>query len=232
MPFLLLLVACAVVPYQKPLVVSPVPPEPVATLSVDLAPLLKRVDSALASTTETDTRDRLVELRELLLSVQVGSPAAQEAVLRYAGRVLAIEERSRPFTMAESPMEMASAFDTVTEEVVPEPVDALAPARAALSAGKPLDAVAVVDAALAANPNLPGAAELRAAAADAWAHDEREAAGAAFLAARALPAGADRSAALQAVATRLAAINERFPQNRYAADVAQNLAIVQKELTP
>jgi len=97
--------------------------------------------------------------------------------------------------------------------------------RVALADARYLDAVALLD-----PLTTPDAVALRKEAVDAWARTERERAGHLFLEARQLPPGGERVASLRAARSALAAINERFPQNAYAAQVAENLVKVDADL--
>ncbi len=107
----------------------------------------------------------------------------------------------------------------------PSPADLLATARASVAAGNYLAAIDTI-----APLTSPEAAALRKETVDAWARTEREAAGAAFITARGMPPGADRTAALTAARDRLAAINQRFPDNNFASAIADNIAKVNTEL--
>lgn len=122
---------------------------------------------------------------------------------------------------------------------LPPEVPAGLPLGVNLPAGDPLPALrvrlakreylAVVEAIDAQGAPSADAASLRREAVNAWAAAEREAAGAAFLAARA-QTGQTRRAQMQAVIDQLAAINKRFPDNSYAADVQKHLDLVTSEL--
>ncbi len=225
----LLLVACGVMPYHRPPIPTPVPPTPQGAPPIaSIGPALAHLDTLLGTTEDVDRRDRLVELRDLLVGVQLADPKVQERVVRYAERVLAVEERSQPFGFAESPMEMASTLDAVVEEAVPEPPGPIEVAGKQLAEGRPLEAIATLDG-LVSPPT--GSTELRKQAVDTWAKAERERAGEAYKAALALPKGAERTAAITAARDQLASINTRFPDNAYADEVRTHLATVEKELT-
>ena len=224
----LLLVACGVMPYHRPPVPVPVPPTPEGAPPIAaIGPALAHLDKLLGTTEDVDRRDRLVELRDLLVGVQLADPKVQERVVRYAERVLAVEDRSQPFGFAESPMEMATTLDAVVEEAVPEPPKPVDVAARQLAEGHPMAAIATLDAAVGAPA---GAAELRKRAVNAWATAERERVGAAFVAALAMEKGPARAAAILAVRDSLAAINARFPDNAVADDVRKHLETVEKEL--
>ena len=109
--------------------------------------------------------------------------------------------------------------------VGPTAAELVASARAAFAAADYLAAIATL-----APLTSPQAGTLRKEAVDAWSRAEREAAGAAFITARALPAGSDRMAALVTARDRLAAINQRFPDNAFAAAIAENITKVNAEL--
>ncbi len=254
MILLAMLVACA--PTRPPVTAPPVVTVPSAAAPDDLsfAPLETRAAALSADVDDADARERLAELRELMASMRGQPLEAQRKVFGYATRVLAVEERSRPERLdlmldddvrEVAPVQPAQATPTspsatpvppsppVADETPPQSApspsdeaDRLARARRAVAEGRPIDAVTALE-----GVADPAAARMRASAIDAWARAEREAAGAAFLTARELPAGDARRDALEAVRDRLAAINARFPQNAYAAEVARHLARVEKALS-
>jgi hypothetical protein len=102
---------------------------------------------------------------------------------------------------------------------------ALAAARVALSETRYLDAIALLD-----KLASPDAATLKKEAIDGWARVERERAGHLFLEARALAPGGERVASLREARAALAAINTRFPNNAYAAQITDNIAKVDADL--
>ena len=225
----LLFIACGVLPYHRPPAPLPlVEPAAVAATvpALSIGPTLEHVDRLLASTDTVDGRDRLVELRDLLVGVQLADPQVQQRVVRYAERVLAIEVRSQPLGLAESPMAMASTIEAVVETIAVEPEDALSGARSLLAAGKPLEALAALDP-LAAEK---GSADLQSQAIEAWVRSELEHAELALLAARTQPKAPDRRAALLKVREQLVAIRTRFPGHPSAADVGSRLSRVDAEL--
>ncbi len=144
-----------------------------------------------------------------------------------------------PASAATSPEPtVAVALPTAGSTVSPAPttppapvVDPLVRARRALSEAKYLDALAALDGADLGPAAATDLARVRKEAIDGWARTERERAGRDFLAARARPRGEERSTALVAVRDRLAAINARFPDNSYAADIAKNVALVEEALS-
>lgn len=224
----LLLVACGVMPYHRPLPPVPGPAVPEGAPPIaSIGPALLHVDTLLASTDDVDRRDRLVELRDLLVGVQLADPKVQERVVRYAERVLAVEDRARPFGFAESPMEMATTFEAVKEEAVAEAPTPFEVATRQLAEGHPLEAVATLDL---AGDTAVGAVELRKQAVNTWAKAERERVGAAFVVALAMEKGEARSAAILVVRDDLTAINARFPDNAVAEDVRKHLETVNQEL--
>ncbi len=224
----LLLFACTVRPYGAP-VVAPVV-EPVApVVGVSVEPLLARIDALLAASDEVDRRDRLVELRDLVVAAQAMEGRAQGRVLRYAERVVVVEERAQPFAVAEMPMELGAGFEPVVEVGV-EVADPLAGARPALAAGRHLEAITICDGLLAQGIGGADVVAVRTAAVEGWVRSESEAAGAALVQARAMPPGPARVEATRAVAARLQAIVARFPESPQAADVQKHLATVQTEL--
>lgn len=110
--------------------------------------------------------------------------------------------------------------------VAPTAFDLLGAARAQLGASAYIDAIQTL-----APLTSPEAVTLRKEAVDAWARSERESAGAEFLAARALT-GPARAEALVKARDHLVAINARFPDNNFAAAIADNIAKVNAELSP
>ncbi len=113
--------ACVIKPYGPPVGVPVLTPAVVDVAPPPVEPFLSRLDTLLATTDEVDRRDRLVELRDLLVGLAGIDSKSQVRVLRYAERVLAVEERMRPFDMAESPMELAIDLAPVIEVEVGEP---------------------------------------------------------------------------------------------------------------
>ncbi len=245
-----LLLACATLPQPAPVsggqtasttVVAGdvVPP-------VSFAPLEERVNVLLADTRDTDQRDRLLAARDLMEGMRNKDPIAQRKVYAYFEQVLAIEERSQPkpiplgdvgvpiqeeqLQITEVPVEptLPAGPGPVgpTPPVAPLPDGQLAVARAALAEARYLDAVEALR-----GVTAPDAAPLRKEAVDGWARTERERAGHLFLEARQLPPGNERIASLRAVRSALVAINERFPENAYAAQIAENIAKVDADLS-
>ncbi len=118
----LLFAACSVLPYHRPpdTTLPPPPPLPAASAAVDVSGLLSRLDSLLAVADTVDSRDRLVELRELILGAASGDPGLRAAVMRYGDRVLSIEERSRVQVIEQPGLDRPVApAPVVEEEVVP-----------------------------------------------------------------------------------------------------------------
>ena len=135
-----------------------------------------------------------------------------------------------PSSPSPSPSSPSSASVTPPEPVaatITNPADqaALAAARKAVADARYLDAVSLLS-----TSSSPESAAVRKEAVDAWARAERERAGHAFLDARALPPGNEKILALQEVRKALAAINDRFPDNAYAAQIKDNLVKVDADL--
>lgn len=233
----LLLLACATTPTPAPtssgqsgtVVATEAGPPPVS-----FAPLEERASVLIADAKDTDRRDRLVAARELMQAMRNKDPIAQRKVYAYLDEVLKIEERAQP-----KPIPIEGLPTPIEEEVLtappatpapaapaPDASAALGAARAALAQAKYLEAVDAL-----AGVDTPEAAPLRKEAIDGWARTERERAGHQFLEARQLPPGNERIASLRAVRTALAAINERFPDNAYAAQITENIAKVDADLT-
>ena len=154
---LIWLLACTVHPYTRP-VEPPVAPAAGAgggaSSNASITAALAHADRLLALTDDVDRRDRLVELHDLLLGVQLAEPRVQDRVARYAERELAIEERSAPIQVVENAMEMATSLEAVQEETVGA-ADPLAVARAAMAGGRIPEALAAFDEAIAAAKALP-----------------------------------------------------------------------------
>ena len=116
----MLALACVIKPYGPPVGALPPTLPVVEPAPLPIEPLLSRLDKLLSATDEVDRRDRLVELRDLLVGLGSVDGKAQVRVLRYAERVLVVEERMRPFDMAESPMELAIDLEPVIEVEIGE----------------------------------------------------------------------------------------------------------------
>lgn len=234
-----LLLACATVPRMPPDAVGPSANTPVTATEagpppVSYAPLEERVNALLGDTRDTDRRDRLVAARELMHGMRNKDPIAQRKVYEYLQQVIAIEERNAPAPITIEGFGVPIEEETLQAPAAPVPPAALAPeaaavplvaARTALADARYLDAVE----ALRGN-TTPEAAPLRKEAVDGWARQERERAGHLFLEARQLPPGNERIASLRAVRTALVAINERFPENAFSAQIAENIAKVDADL--
>jgi hypothetical protein len=223
----LFLLACATVSGPAP-VTDPV--GSVATAEglpppVSFAPLEERVNALIAETQDADRRDRLNLARELMVDMRNKDPIAQRKVFDYFDQVIRIEERARPEAIGFEPLGAP-----IEEEVIPVPPPAappaaLAEARTALAGGRYLDAVALL-----ASLSSPEAQVLRKEAVDGWARTERERAGHQFIEARQLAPGNERITALRTVRRALVSINERFPDNAYAAQIAENITKVDADL--
>ncbi len=228
---MLLLAACTVMPYHRPPDTSLLVAPPAAAPAVDVSGLLGRLDALLAATSSVDVRDRLVELRELVLGAASGDPALRARVLQYAERALAIEERSSEQTIPapEGVIDPVEA-PVVEEELVDEAVRSAGPmaaVEAAAAAGRWEEALSALGSPMAGED--ASVAALRKRCADGWAKAEREAAAADFIRAVQLPAGPARVAAVAAVKERLEAVNRRFPDNAVADEVRRHLATVAAE---
>ncbi len=224
--------------------------------AITFSPLEEKLEAIYSASTDADQRDRLSNLRELLHAMRAKDPVAQRRVYDYAEADLKIEARAIPQALpvdeGMEPMAVPIEEHAIEEHPLtpvdpalptspgavlgptpvvpavpagPTPADLLGTARASVAAGNYLAAIDTL-----APLTSPEAAALRKETVDAWARTEREAAGAAFITARALPVGPDRTAALVAARDRLAAINTRFPDNNFAAAIAENIAKVNAEL--
>ncbi len=224
--------------------------------AITFSPLEEKLEIVFTASTDDDQRDRLSELRELLHAMRAKDPLAQRRVYDYAETMLKIEARSLPQSLPveegmeplvvpieERPLEAApvQAVPPV-EAVAPVPpapsVETVAPVEAAASPAELLgraraafakaDFLSAID--MLAPLTAPEATALRKEAVNAWCRSERESAGAAFAANRSLPVGPERTVALTQARDRLTAINLRFPDNTFAASIAENIARVNAEL--
>ena len=199
-----LLAGCVVRYAPEPAGEAPLPPP------VDFGEVDARLGALLASPSDVDQRDRLQAALTLSRKAKTDDAATQRAVLAYLQKVVAIEERSRPLAAPIlPPVPTVESFvplggDVVVEDVLgggpgadsaPEPpADPVEAFEAAAEAGD-LDA-AVVAAELCRDascwvdiqPNWP-------AVRDAHVRAERDKAGEAYLAARALGEPAATTAA-------------------------------------
>ena len=222
-----LLLACVTVPTPTPVT----DPTAVAVAGdatappVSFAPLEERVNVLIAEAQETDRRDRLGAARELMVSMRNKDPVAQRKVYEYLDAVLTIEERARPEPIGFEPIGAPIEEEVIPVPPPPPPPAAIGDARAALAGGRYLEAVSLL-----AGLGSAEALALRKEAVDGWARTERERAGHQFIEARQLPPGNERITALRTVRRALAAINERFPDNAYAAQIAENIAKVDVDL--
>lgn len=233
------------------------PPEAAATSPepVTFGPIEERVSVLMAESDDADTRARLEQARELMLSMRGKDPIAQRLVYNYLAQIVAIEERERPQSVAETAFDQT--FTPIEEIPVEVPIEApptavetppveppstppveapvavpvvdesalIANARALLAGSKYAEAADSL-----VNATTEDAVKLRREAIDGYARTEREAAGQAFIDARKLPAGAERDAAIKVVRERLAGINTRYPDNAFASQIAAHLARVDAEL--
>ncbi|MFZ5477130.1 MAG: hypothetical protein ACOZNI_10175 [Myxococcota bacterium] len=222
----LLLLAC-VLPFGKPpaAAVPAAPPSAAAAAAqpVSFAPLEQRVAVLLAEVQEADARDRLEALQELMIAMRNKDPASQQVVYVYLDTVIAVEERAREQPLPDgAPIAPPVEEEAIPDAAAPAPLEA---ARLAMKEGRYLDAVAAAEKAEGAD-----AKALRREAVDAWARSERERAGHLYLKAKELPAGDARTKALGEARDALAAINTRFPDNAYAAQIRENVARVEADL--
>lgn len=224
--------------------------------AVSFVPLEERVNVLIGEAQETDRRDRLIVARELMQTMRNKDAIAQRRVHEYLEALLKIEERARPAPLGmgpvgapieEEPLSSAplpgvqtppsttppsttppstTPPSTTPPDSAPTIVDAVVSARAALAESRYLDAVSMLQ-----GVTTPGTVTLRKEAVDGWARTERERAGHMFLEARKLPDGGERVASLSAARMALAAINERFPDNAYAPQIAENIAKVDEALS-
>lgn len=223
---------------------SPLPAEPLPP-PVDFAEVEERIDLLSLEPVDVDQRDRLDAARQLLRRFREADPRDQRAIITYLRATLAIEERSRPVEAPALYGEGEATFslgEAITEEelVVPPPPppepdgplvadDLLAEAAAKVSAGDPLQALGLLEQCRGKEcwqVVSPTWETTR----DAFVHQEREAAGAAYLAAREEGDPVVRLEALRAVRQRLADLADRYPESPLADDVRRNVDLVQKSI--
>jgi hypothetical protein len=184
---------------------------------------------------------RVYDYAETLLKIEARS-LPQSLPVEEGMEPLVVPIEERPLDAA--PLQVISPVEALppVEAAPPVPpapfVDAVAPAEAAASPAELLgraraafakaDFLSAID--ILAPLTAPEATALRKEAVNAWCRNERESAGAAFAANRSLPAGPERTAALTQARDRLTAINLRFPDNTFAASIADNIARVNAEL--
>lgn len=233
---------------------APAPAPPVAATPaeepVSFSMLEQRVGELIDTARDADQRDRLVAMRELMFAMRGQDPTAQRRVYAYLVKAITVEERSRPqpladteatlpiVPIAETPLDEAAPAPSPAPPLSPTPLPAPATpvlpldrqarvsgARAALADHRYADALALLA------PLSDGEARLlRQEAVDGGASEARARAKTDLAAARALPPGPDRQAALQAVAEALRAINARFPGNADYPLVEEDLRAVEAEL--
>lgn len=103
-------------------------------------------------------------------------------------------------------------------------------ARDALAAGKASEAVALLEGWRDSDAWTEGQQTLWLEAVDVYVHEQREAAGRRFLAARELPDALARAAEMRAVEGALAALLADYPESSYRDALERNLQLVRKEL--
>lgn len=236
LPVLLLALAGCVraVPPPTGAAAAGVAPVEAAPPPVSFELLDGRISSLLPVAVDADQRDRLLAHRRLIDGMRGKDPVAQKIVHDYLEAVLAVEERGQPMAIGGDdapPVVSISEERLQVEPVAPAGAALVAEARAAVSSGAYAQAIATLDRVAVSDPAAAEAVALRKEAVDAFARQERERAGEAFLKARALPAGPERTAALHAVRAALTDINQRFPDNAYAEPIRENIARVDAELS-
>lgn len=206
-----------------------------------------RISALLPVTSDTDQRDRLFALRELVEGMRGKDPTAQRVVHDYVAAVLTVEERGRPVVIGGGegsalPIQEENLGETPEPligevplgeggaVVLPATPAALDAARAAMTAAHYDEAIALLATIAPTDPAAADAAALRKTAVDEWARTTREKAGELFLRAQKEPKGPDRTAALTAARAQLIAINEKYPENSYAQQIRDNIARVDVEL--
>lgn len=216
----------AVAPAAAAVAATPVAPAP-SPVSFELYD--KRISDLLPVTTDADQRDRLQALRSLLQTMRQRDPAAQAVVRDYVAAVLAIEERTQPVSMSPEDVEpVAIAVEAL--DAGPDGDALLAEARDLLAQARYDDVLTRVASIPPGSSAAVEGAAVQKEAIDAWARERREQAGVAFLAARELEPGPERTAAIESVRRSLVEINQRFPGNAYAEQIRENVARVDAEL--
>lgn len=192
-----------------------------------------RISVLLPVAVDADQRDRLLAHRRLVEGMRGKDPIAQKVVYDYLESVIAVEERAQPMSMGGDdapPVVPIEEMKLTVDPVLPTGAATLTQARGSVSSGAYAEAIVALDTIAPTDPSFGEAQTLRREAVDAFARQERERAGEAFLKARDLPIGPERSLALQFVRATLVDINQRFPDNAYAEQIRENITRVDAEL--
>jgi hypothetical protein len=214
----------------------------------------RQIDLLLVDPPSVDTRDRLLAALELARAARRQPPEVQAEILRYLDQLLAVEGRSQPreaprvvdgeamvfaplgavrveeIPDVDAPMPVAGAEGRGPD--APRPIDVsalLAEARAAIDRDEPAQALALVEECR-GRPCWELVGAVYAEARDEWVEIERDRAAARYLSARNEPDPEARRQALTEVRDALQAIAARFPDAAQAADLARNIATVEKAL--
>ena len=203
--------------------------QPVATVEarpdVDWAAYEARLATLIEDETDADRRDRLSLAHSLAGELARGSSRhPEEAMAAYFDAMVEVEERA-------APQELEGFGDgfriggAVLEEDIVEPLDIEA-ARASLAAG---DYRAALDG-LRDHRGSADVDRLWSEAVDGHVHQEREAAGQLFVAARDMPAGEVQDSAYAEVVGMLEALIRDYPESSFIPAIEENLELVKRQI--
>lgn len=222
---------------------------------VDFREVDKRLGALLreSASMDVDRRDRIVAAQELARAFRGQDPRAQREVFRYLTRLVDIEERFVPEDIpmlgvdGTGPVMGIAEFDLGAEDrdagdtgarpsdtgdtgaVVLDPDVQERAAREALARQAYEEAIDLLEP-LDGTEAWSGLQSVYREAVDGFVHATREAAGAAFLAAREIDDPVERRPALEQVAAQLADLLARYPDSLYVQAIRKNLAQVEAEL--
>lgn len=212
-------------PLAKPVETTVVTPQAEARPEIDWASYEARLAVLIEDEDDADRRERLSLAHSLAGELaRGGARHPEQAMAAWFDAMVEVEERA-------APQELEGFGDgfriggAVVEEDLVEPLD-LAAVRAHLAAGSYRDAVN----GLRDHRSNPDAGALWVEAVDGYVHQEREAAGQLFVAARDMPPGEVRDSAFAEVVGMLEALVRDYPESSYTQAIEDNLVLVRKEL--
>ncbi|MCP4807553.1 MAG: hypothetical protein GY913_15195 [Proteobacteria bacterium] len=192
---------------------------------VDWAVYEARLGTLIEDETDADRRERLSLAHSLAGELARGSERhPEEAMAAWMDAMVEVEERA-------APQELEGFGDgfriggVVYEEDIVEPLD-IESARAALASG---DYRSALDG-LRDHRGETDVDRLWSEAVDGFVHQEREAAGQLFVAARDMPEGEVRDSAYTEVVETLEGLVRDYPESSYTAAIEENLVLVRKAL--
>lgn len=192
---------------------------------VDWAAYEARLATLIEDETDADRRERLSLAHSLAGELARGSKRhPEEALAAYFDAMVEVEERAAPEEL-EGFGDGFRIGGAVVEEDIVEPLDIEA-ARAALASG---DYRAALDG-LQDHRGEPDVDRLWTEAVDGFVHEEREAAGQLFVAARDMPAGEVQDSAYAEVVGILEGLVRDYPESSYTAAIEENLELVKRQI--